>query len=95
VETHFVPHIVLVFYIYGCDVQVFNIFSAVGLSPLGTAAISGILYKPQMRDEGDCGVISGIKIGRGTEVLGEHLPQRYFGPPQIPHDQTGAAAVGR
>jgi hypothetical protein len=33
-----------------------------------------------------------------TEVLGENLPQRHFGPSQIPHDQTRvwtrAAAVG-
>jgi hypothetical protein len=28
------------------------IISGVGLSPLGTAATSGLLYKPQMRDEG-------------------------------------------
>jgi hypothetical protein len=27
--------------------------SGVGLSPLGTAATSGLLYKPQMTDEGD------------------------------------------
>jgi hypothetical protein len=26
----------------------------VGLSPLGTAATSGLLYKPQMIEEGDC-----------------------------------------
>jgi hypothetical protein len=29
-----------------------------------------------MIDEGDCGAIGGIKFGRGTEVLGENLPQR-------------------
>jgi hypothetical protein len=32
-------------------------FSGVGLSPLGTAATSGLLYKLQMIDEGDCGAI--------------------------------------
>jgi hypothetical protein len=31
-----------------------------------------------MIDEGDCGAIGGMKIGRGTEVLGENLPQRHF-----------------
>jgi hypothetical protein len=31
---------------------------------LGTAATSGLLYKPQMIDEGDCGTIGGMKIGR-------------------------------
>jgi hypothetical protein len=27
-------------------------------------------------------------IARETEELGENLPQRYFVPPQIPHDQV-------
>jgi hypothetical protein len=27
-----------------------------------------------MIDEDDCGAIGGLKIGRGTEVLGENLP---------------------
>jgi hypothetical protein len=31
-----------------------------------------------MIDEGDCGAIGGMKIGRGTEVLGENLSQRHF-----------------
>jgi hypothetical protein len=38
----------------------------VGLSPLGSAATSGLLYKPQMIDEGDCGANGGIKTGRGN-----------------------------
>jgi hypothetical protein len=46
------------------DIYIF--FSGVGLSPLGTAATSGLLYKTQMIDEGDCGAIGGIKIGRGN-----------------------------
>jgi hypothetical protein len=54
------------------------IISGVRLSPLGTVATSGLLYKSQMIDEGDCGAIGGMKIGRGTEVLGENLPQRHF-----------------
>jgi hypothetical protein len=33
---------------------------------LGTAATSGLLYKSQMIDEGDCGAIGGMKIGRGN-----------------------------
>jgi hypothetical protein len=45
----------------------FFIISGVGLSPLGTAAPSGLLYKPQMRDEGDCGASGGMKIGRGNQ----------------------------
>jgi hypothetical protein len=35
-------------------------------SPLGTAVTSGLLYQPQMIDEGDCGEIGGMKIGRGN-----------------------------
>jgi hypothetical protein len=31
-----------------------------------------------MIGDGDCGEIGGMKIGRGTEVLGENLPQRHF-----------------
>jgi hypothetical protein len=31
-----------------------------------------------MIDDGDCGAIGGIKIGRGNEVLGEKLPQCHF-----------------
>jgi hypothetical protein len=26
----------------------------------------------------DCGEIDGMNIGRGTEILGENLPQRHF-----------------
>jgi hypothetical protein len=33
---------------------------------LGTAATSGLLYKPPMIDEDDCGAIGGIKISRGN-----------------------------
>jgi hypothetical protein len=44
----------------------FIIIIGVGLSPVGTAATSGLLYKPQMIDEGDCGAIGGMKIGRGN-----------------------------
>jgi hypothetical protein len=51
------------FYLFSID---FVFFSGVGLSPLGTAAISGLLYKPQMIDEGECGAIGGTKIGRGN-----------------------------
>jgi hypothetical protein len=31
-----------------------------------------------MIDDGDCGAIGGMKIGGGTEVLGENVPQRQF-----------------
>jgi hypothetical protein len=38
----------------------FIILSGVGLSPLGTAANTGLLYQPQMIDDGDCGAIGGM-----------------------------------
>jgi hypothetical protein len=28
---------------------------------------SGLLYQPQMIDDGDCGAIGGMKIGRGNQ----------------------------
>jgi hypothetical protein len=65
------------------------IISGVGLSPLGTAATSGLLYKPQMIDEGDCGAIGGMKIGRGNRSTRRKLAPAPLCPPQIPHDQTG------
>jgi hypothetical protein len=48
--------------------SLFFIISGVGLSPLGTAVTSGLLYKPQMIDEGDCGAVGGVKIGRGNRI---------------------------
>jgi hypothetical protein len=66
--------------------------SEVRLSPLGTAPTSGLLYQPQMIDDGDCGATGVIKIGwvnRNTQTNPD---------PQIPHDLTRvrprAAAVG-
>jgi hypothetical protein len=66
------------------------IVSGVRLSPLGTAATAGLLYQPQMIDDGDCGAIDGMKIGRGNRsVLRKPAPAPLC-PPQIPHDQTRA-----
>jgi hypothetical protein len=42
------------------------ILSGVRLSPLGTAATTGLLYQSQMIDDGDCGATGGMKIGRGN-----------------------------
>jgi hypothetical protein len=44
----------------------FIILSRVRLSPLGFAATTGLLYKPQMIGDNDCGEIVGMKIGRGN-----------------------------
>jgi hypothetical protein len=75
-----------------------SFFSGVRLSSLGTAATSGLLYKLQMIDEGDCGVFGGIKIGRGNRSTRRKPTPAPLCPPQIPHDQTRtrtrAVAVG-
>jgi hypothetical protein len=72
--------------------------SGVGLSPLGTAATSGLLYQPQMVDEGDWVATGGMKIGSGNRSTRRKPAPAPLCPPQIPHDQTRArtraAAVG-
>jgi hypothetical protein len=76
----------------------FEFFSEVGLSPLGTGATSGLLYPPQMIDEGDCGAIGGMKIGKGNRSTRRKPAPAPLCPPQMPHDQTRAptraAAMG-
>jgi hypothetical protein len=62
------------------------IISGVGLSPLGTAATSGLLYKPQMIDEDDCGAVGGMKIGRGNRSTRRKPAPAPLCPPQNPHD---------
>jgi hypothetical protein len=70
----------------------------VGLSPLGTAATSGLLYKPKIIDEGDCGAIGEMKIDRGNRSTRRKPAPAPLCPPQIQHDQTRAltraSAVG-
>jgi hypothetical protein len=61
-----------------------------GTKSLGTAATSGLLYKPQAIDEGDCGAIGGMKIGRGNRSTRRKPAPAPLCPPQIPHDQTRA-----
>jgi hypothetical protein len=78
--------------------RVFFIVSGVRLSPPGTAATTGLLYHPQMIDDGECGEISGMKIGRGNRSTRRNPASVPLCPPQIPHDpnraRTRAAAVG-
>jgi hypothetical protein len=45
-------------------------------------------------DDGDCGAIGGTKIGRGNRSTMRKSALAPICPPQIPHDQTRAAAVG-
>jgi hypothetical protein len=68
----------------------FFLIIGVGLCPLGSAATSGLLYQPQMIDEGDCGAIGGMKIGRGNRSTRRKPAPAPLCPPQIPHDQTRA-----
>jgi hypothetical protein len=42
------------------------ILSGARMTPLGTAATIGLLYQPQIIDDGDYGAIGGMKIGRGN-----------------------------
>jgi hypothetical protein len=56
-----------------------------GTKSLGTAATSGLLYKPQMLDEGDCGAIGGMKIGRGNRSTRRKPVPAPPCPPQNPH----------
>jgi hypothetical protein len=66
------------------------IFSGVRLSPLGTAATTGLLYQPQVIDDGDCEAIGGMKTGRGNQSTRKKPFPVPLCPPQIPHDQTRA-----
>jgi hypothetical protein len=66
------------------------IIIGVRLSPLGTAAITGLLYQPQMIGDGSCETVSGMKIVRGNlSTLRKPAPATLCSP-QIPHDQTRA-----
>jgi hypothetical protein len=66
-----------------------GIVGGVGRSPLGTAATSGLLYNPQMIDEGDCGAIGGMKIGRGNRSTRRKPAPAPLRPPQIPLTRPG------
>jgi hypothetical protein len=64
------------------------VVSAVRLSPLGAAATTGLLYQPQMIDDGDCGAVRGMKIGRGNRSTRRKPAPVPLYPSQIPHDLT-------
>jgi hypothetical protein len=74
------------------------IISGVRLSSLGTAATAGLLYQPQMIDEGDCGATGGMKVDRGNRSTRRKPAPVPLCPSQIPHDlaraRTQAVAVG-
>jgi hypothetical protein len=64
----------------------FFILSGVRLSPLGTAATTGLLYQPRMIGDCDCVEIGRMKIGRGNVSTRRKPAPEPFCPPQIPHD---------
>jgi hypothetical protein len=68
----------------------FIIPSGVRLNPLGTAATTGLLYQPQMTNDGDCGETGGMKTGTGNRSTLQKSAPEPLCPPQIPHDQTRA-----
>jgi hypothetical protein len=81
------------------NVMYFLLLSLVGWdSPLCTSATTGLLNQPQMIDDGDCGAIAGMKIGRGNWSTRRKPASVPLCPPQILHDltwaRTRAAAVG-
>jgi hypothetical protein len=75
----------------------FIIVSGVRLivSPLGTAATTGPLYQPQMIDDGDCGEIGGMKIGRGNRSTRRKPTPAPLCPPQNPTWQTRSRTPDR
>jgi hypothetical protein len=60
----------------------------VRLSPLGTAATTGLLYQLQMIDDDNCGAIGGMIFGRENRSTRWKPAPVPLCPPQIPHDQT-------
>jgi hypothetical protein len=53
---------------------------------LGTAAITGLLYQPQMIGDGDSGENGGMKIGRGDRSTRRKPAPAPLCPPQIALD---------
>jgi hypothetical protein len=66
----------------------------VRLSPLGTAATTGPIV-PDPDDDGDCGAISGMKVGRGNRSTLRKPASMPLCPPHIPHDLNFARTRGR
>jgi hypothetical protein len=67
------------------------------LSPLGTTATIRLLYQPQMIDDGDCGAIGGMKIGReNRSSRRKPIPRPLFPPPgSIQGRRGGKPATNR
>jgi hypothetical protein len=65
-------------------VEIFFYYWWGGTKSLGTAATSGLLYKPPMIDEDDCGAIGGMKIGRRNRSTRRKPAPAPLCPPQNP-----------
>jgi hypothetical protein len=50
----------------------------------------GLLYQPQMIDDGECEAVGGVRIGRGNRSTRRKPASLSLCPPQIPHDLTWA-----
>jgi hypothetical protein len=61
----------------------FSSWGKVGLSPLGTAATTGLLYQPQTIDD-ECGAVGGMRIGRRNRSTRRKPAPVPLSPPQIP-----------
>jgi hypothetical protein len=87
-----------IFYFNRCIIFIVFLVGWDWVSPIGTAATIGLLYQPQMTDDGDYGATGGMKIGRGNRSTRRKPVPVLLCQPQIPHDQTRArtraAAVG-
>jgi hypothetical protein len=64
------------------------------VSPLGTAATTGLLYQPQMIDDDDRGAIGGMKTGRGNRSTRRKPALAPFYPPQS-HMRTSGLEPGQ
>jgi hypothetical protein len=60
-------------------------WGGVRLSSLGTWPLVGLLYQPRLIDD-ECGVVGGMRIGRGNRSTQRKSALVPLCPPQIPRD---------
>jgi hypothetical protein len=62
-------------------------------SPLDVSATNWLLYQSRMIDDDDddeCGVVGGMRIGRGNQITRREPASVSLSPRQIPYELTGA-----
>jgi hypothetical protein len=69
-----------------CNPFFITVLSGVRLSPLVTAATTGLLYQRQMTDDGDCGTIGEMKMGRRNGSTRRKPALVPLCSPQIPYE---------